>query len=97
MNYSKINPFKFALAGGLVAVFCVVFTMFIAVLGVLPEYTALAIPWIEGVYIFLGLKLSLLGILLSITYSFIDGFIALFILAFLYNKLLEPKRGKRRF
>jgi len=88
MTYAKLDSVKFGLAAGIVTALCVALTTICALMSWFPAYTALAMPWIESIYGFLGFKISWLGVVLGAVYSFIDVFIFGWIFALIYNKLL---------
>jgi len=81
---TKLNTFKFGLAGGITVAICIAFTTILGIYGFFPEYNNL----ILSLYGFLGYSLSGLGVLLGAIYGFIDGFLLTVIFAWIYNKLL---------
>tara|TARA_Y100000034_G_scaffold54708_1_gene67010 strand:- start:16080 stop:16382 length:303 start_codon:yes stop_codon:yes gene_type:complete len=84
---AKLNAVKFGVAGGITTAICVFFTTIMGVLGLfggLTGWTSL----IAEAYGSLGYGVSFLGAILGAIYSFIDGFILIWIFALIYNKLL---------
>lgn len=80
----KLNAVKFGLAGGIVTAVCVALTTLASMYGFCTECTDL----IGGMYGGFGYSVGWLGVLLGGVYGFIDMFIAVFVFAWVYNKLL---------
>ncbi len=86
----KLNAVKFGLAGGVVTAICVALTTIMGIFGFFPEYTALSFEWLESIYGFLGYSgANWLSVILGALYSFVDGFIFVWIFALIYNKLVS--------
>jgi len=79
---------KLGLAGGILAGVCMfVFTL----IGVWTGYGA---KWMEMMgNIYPGYSMTVGGSIVGFIYGFIDGFVSLFLLSWIYNRLL--KKGKR--
>ena len=87
-KHLKLDILGFGLAGGIIMGLCVGLTTIAGIYGVFPDYTALCSEWLISMYGFLGYQgADWLSVLLGTAYSFIDGFIATFVFALLYNKL----------
>jgi len=87
MEFSKLNPLKFGLAGGILTAVCVAITTFVGIFGLMGGFQL----WnsiITDLYGTLGYSISIKGLLLGPIYRFIDGFIATWIFAAIYNKLI---------
>jgi|SRR3989344_7325496 len=87
----KIDSFKFGIAGGIM---CAVFAALITLAGIYQMSPVWAVIML-GTYGALGYTLSWTGILIGAVYAFIDGFIALWIFAGLYNLLIKKCCRKR--
>ena len=86
-KYSKLSPLYFGLAGGLILALITFLTTLAGIYGLMggfPLYNAL----INDTYGGIGFSLTLTGVLLGPLYSFIDGFVIVFALAWIYNKLI---------
>jgi hypothetical protein len=80
---------KFGLAGGIIWGLC----MFVST--IVSMYTGYAKQWLILMSdIYPGYRISGWGSLLGLIYGFLDAFIGLFLLAWLYNKFLECKKKK---
>ena len=87
-SYSKLNAYKFGLAGGILGAVCVMAT---TLSGIMDWFGGLKI-WneiIADIYGGLGYKITWLGMLLGGVYGFIDCFIAVWLFALIYNKLIK--------
>lgn len=83
-NTSKLHALNFGLAGGIVTGLCIFLTTIMtAVWGLFPLYTSI----IEDIYGFIGFSATVGGAFLGAVYGFIDGFIAVWVFALIYNKL----------
>lgn len=82
--YGKINPTKLGLTGGILwglLLFCMTW---------ISMYTGYGMFWLsQWMDIYPGYELSKLGAFVGLAYGFIDGFILLFLIAWLYN-LMKP-------
>ncbi len=77
-----INPKRLGLAGGILWALCMFFCTIIAL------YTGYAKQWLLIMGdIYPGYTISLWGSVLGLIYGFIDGFVGLFLLIWIYNKL----------
>ena len=86
-KFSKLSPLYLGLAGGLVLAAITLLMTLSGVygwMGGFPLYNAL----IEDIYGSIGFSTSITGALLGLAYSFIDGFIVVYALAWIYNKLI---------
>jgi hypothetical protein len=81
---ANLNAIKFGIAGGIVCAICVMITTLAGIYGYFTEYNSLII----SIYGFLGYTISWVGIFIGAIYAFIDGFIATWLFAFIYNKLI---------
>lgn len=79
----KLNTKKFGLTGGIIGALLVIITTIIMKFGFLLEYDSM----ILGAYHLIGYSLSWWGLVLGGIYGFIDGFILLWLFAWIYNKL----------
>lgn len=78
----KINSCHLGLAGGILWGVCMfIFTLLAAHTGYAYEFMAL----MESVYP--GYSISNIGSIVGLIYGFLDGFVGLFLLAWLYNTL----------
>ncbi|CCB87051.1 MULTISPECIES: bacteriophage holin [Parachlamydia] len=78
-----LNPTKLGLAGGILWGL----SMFVCTL--LAHYFGYGTHWLSLVSdVYPGYSVSLLGSIIGLIYGFIDGFVGLFLLGWLYNKLL---------
>lgn len=77
---------KLGLAGGIIWGLCLFFTTIISI------YTGYAKTFLALMSdIYLGYSISGWGCVLGLIYGFLDGFIGLFLLAWLYNKMIKAK------
>lgn len=83
-KYAKLNATKFGLAAGIITALCVFITTIASIYGYCTECTDL----LMGVYGALGYSVTLLGSVIGAIYGFIDMFIAVWIFALIYNKLI---------
>jgi hypothetical protein len=82
---NKLNTLKFALAGGILIGGCFFISTISALVGV-PGFEPFA-KILESMYGFYGYSISFVGALVGALWGFMEGFIHLGILAWLYNKL----------
>jgi len=87
-KFARLDAVKIGLAAGIVTAICSALTILCSLVGMFPGYTELAIPWLEGIYGFVGFSVSPLGIVLGAVYSGIDVFIFTWLLALIYNKII---------
>jgi hypothetical protein len=79
----RLNASRLGLAGGILWGLC----MFVMTLVSVPTgYAADFLKMIGSVY--LGYHVSLAGSIVGLIYGFLDGFIGLYVLAWLYTRLL---------
>jgi hypothetical protein len=77
-----LNPIKLGISGGILWGFC----MFICtILAIYTGYSAKFLDLMTDIY--LGYSISWPGVFIGLAYGFIDGFLGLFLLGWLYNKL----------
>lgn len=77
-----LNPLKLGIAGGILGAL----TMFIFT--ILAVYTGYAVPFLSLMTsVYPGYSISLVGSFVGLVYGFIDSFVCLFLLAWIYNKL----------
>lgn len=77
-----LNPVKLGISGG------IVWGAYMFILTVLAHYTGYSTKFLElMVDMYPGYTISHWGTLVGLFYGFIDGFIGLFLLAWIYNKL----------
>lgn len=78
----KLNPKNFGLAGGILFALCkVIMTSLALFAGYGTEVMNLIVS------LYPGYTISVAGIFLGAIYGFIDGFVAFYVFAWLYNKL----------
>jgi len=83
-----LNAKKFGLAGGILWGAC----MFIVTLvSLFTGYGRVFLMVMSSIYP--GYDISLLGSIVGLIYGFLDAFIGLFLLAWLYNKCLMKKKS----
>ena len=80
----KLNALKFGIAGGIVTGIFVALTTIAGMYGYFLEWNFL----ISSIYGLFGYSTSWTGVLLGAIYSFIDGFISVWLFAWIYNKLV---------
>jgi hypothetical protein len=86
-----LQPTKFGLAGGILWGLCMFVTTIISM------YTGYASQWLMLMSnVYPGYSISGSGSLLGLLYGFIDGFVGLFLLAWIYNKLNNGKKHSHR-
>ncbi len=82
--YAKLNPGKLGLTGGILwglLLFCMTW---------ISMYTGYGMFWLsQWMDIYPGYELSMAGSFIGLVYGFIDGFVCLFLIAWLYN-LMKP-------
>jgi hypothetical protein len=82
--YAKINPLKLGLSGGILwglLLFCMTW---------ISMYTGYGMFWLSTwMDIYPGFELSIGGSFIGLIYGFIDGFVCLFLTAWVYN-LMKP-------
>lgn len=77
-----INSTKLGLAGG------ILWGLSMALCTILAIYTGYSSEFLNLLAsIYLGYSISWAGVLIGLIYGFIDGFVGLFLLAWLYNNL----------
>jgi len=81
---ADLHAVKFGLAGGIVCALGVAILTIAGIYGYFAEFNALII----SIYGFLGYAVSGTGILIGAVCGFVDGFIGLWLLATIYNKLI---------
>jgi hypothetical protein len=83
----KFNVLKFALAGGILIALCFALMTLASILNVagFKEFTSLLVQF-YGAW---GYSVSWLGILVGAFWGFVEGFIHLGLLAWIYNKLIK--------
>ena len=82
----KVDASKLGLAGGILWGLC----MFVATLvSVATGYAAEFLKMMGSVY--LGYHVSLAGSIVGLVYGFLDAFVGLYLLAWLYTRLLGKK------
>lgn len=82
--YAKLNPWKLGLAGG------ILWALTLFVLTWLSMYTGWGMFWLsQWIDVYTGFNLSTRGAFVGLAYGFVDGFVCLFLLAWLYN-LMKP-------
>lgn len=82
--YAKLNSWKFGLTGGIlwaILLFCMTW---------IAMYSGYGMFWLsQWMDVYPGYNLSPAGAFISLGYGFADGFIFLFLIAWLYN-LMQP-------
>jgi len=81
----KLDAMKFALAGGIAAAICVIFTTIAGIYGKFPMYNLIMLD----LYGALGYSMTWTGVIFGAIYGFIDGFVFVGIFALIYNRLLR--------
>jgi len=84
----KLDAVKFGLAGGILTALCVATTTLAGIYGWMGGFSM----WnsiIIDIYGNLGYNITWAGLLLGAIYGFIDGFIATWIFALIYNKFVQ--------
>ena len=81
-GYSKLEPVNFGIAGG------ILYSIFVLLISVIPA----AFPtWEKLLYECYGVlgynPFTLGGFILGIIYGFVDGFVSLYLIAWIYNLL----------
>lgn len=94
-KYALFHPFEAGLAGGLI---CGTVTA-IAVIIPLITQSDYGMAYLQLLFsIYPGFdSVSLMGVVVGFVYSFIDGFIALYVFGWLYNLLTRKKKKKGWF
>jgi hypothetical protein len=78
----ELDAKRLGLAGGIVWGICVVFTVILALIfGIGADFVEMMASF------YIGLEVSLLGIIIGFIYGFIDGFVGFFLIGWIYNKL----------
>jgi hypothetical protein len=78
----ELNPKRLGVAGG------ILWGVSLFVLTLLSVYTGYAAQWLSMLpSVYPGYAVSVGGSIVGLLYGFVDAFIGLFILAWLYNKL----------
>ena len=85
-KFSKLNAWKFGLAGGIITAICIFVTTLAVIIW--PNYGTQYVGIIKDIYGFLGYDATILGAFLGAVYGFIDGLILTWLFALVYNKLL---------
>lgn len=80
----KLNPWGLGLAGGILGAASI---FIITWLSLFTGYASLWLALMADVYP--GFSISVPGSFIGLVYGFIDGFIGLFILAWLYNRFTK--------
>ena len=83
-KYAKLNATKFGLAAGIITAICVFLTTIAGIYGYCAECTNL----LTSTYGAFGYSVTIFGSILGAVYGFIDMFIAVWIFALIYNKLI---------
>lgn len=82
--YAKINPGKLGLTGGILwglLLFCMTW---------ISMYTGYGMFWLsQWMDVYPGYELSMAGSFIGLAYGFVDGFVCLFLVAWIYN-LMKP-------
>lgn len=79
--YAKLNPLKLGLAGG------VLWGVALFILTWISKYTGYAMFWLsQWMDVYPGFDLSVMGTFIGLIYGFVDGFVVLFVLSWLYNR-----------
>ncbi|MCC5832421.1 MAG: bacteriophage holin [Chlamydiales bacterium] len=82
--YAKIHPGKLGLSGGILwglLLFCMTW---------ISMYTGYGMFWLsKWIDAYPGYELSMAGSFIGLAYAFIDGFVSLFLIAWVYN-LTKP-------
>lgn len=86
MDHLKLNPTKFAIAGGILGALSFAYGTALAVLGV-PGFVEFA-DFLAQMYGAWGYSLSWTGVLIGAVYGFVEGFVHIGILGWVYNRLL---------
>lgn len=81
----KLNATKLGLAGGILWGACMFICTFIAI--AFPLYAVSYFEMLQAIYP--GYSISVAGAFIGLAYGFADGFIGLFLLGWLYNKLSD--------
>jgi len=81
-----LQPNKFGAAGGIIWGLCMFLT---TIISIYTGYAKQFLATMSGIYP--GYSISGWGSLLGLIYGFLDAFIGLFLLAWLYNKLTKRK------
>lgn len=82
--YNRLNPLKLGIAAG------IVWGVLLFIMTWISMYTGYGMFWLsQWMDLYPGYDLSVVGSLLALLYGFIDGFITLTVLGWLYN-LLKP-------
>lgn len=78
--YLKIYPVRLGLAGG------ILWGLSLFLMTWISMYTGWAMFWLsQWMDVYPGFDLSILGTFIGLIYGFIDGFVGLFLLGWLYN------------
>jgi len=81
----RLNAVKFGIAGGILSAFCVLLISIMYTFG----YASLWMEMISEIYGIIGFTTATsIGMTLGVIYSFFDGFIATWLFALIYNKML---------
>lgn len=87
--YSKLNPLKLGLAGGIIWGLCLFIMTWLAM------YSGWGMFWLsQWIDIYPGFDLTKSGTFIGLIYGFVHGFVKFFILGWLYNFLRPEKRTR---
>lgn len=81
-----LHPVKLGLSGGIIWGLCMFLT---TIISIDTGYAKTFLTLMGDIYF--GYSISGWGSLLGLIFGFLDGFIGLFLLAWLYNKLIKAK------
>jgi hypothetical protein len=86
-RFSKLSPLNLGLAGGIIFAIMTFLTTIAGIYGVMggfPLYNAL----LHDIYGAIGFSVTWTGAILGAVYCFIDGFILIVAITWIYNKLI---------
>lgn len=78
----RISALKFGLAGG------IVWGLVMFVMTVISHFTGYGMFWLaQWMDLYFGYDISLFGAVIGLLWGFVEGFLGLFLVAFVYNRL----------
>lgn len=88
--YAKLNPWKFGLAAA------ILWGVGLFIMTWVSMLTGWGMFWLsQWIDVYPGFELSTKGTFIGLVYGLIDGFVSMFLLAWLYN-LFQPQRGEKK-
>ena len=79
--YRKLNAWKMGLAAG------ILWGLALLLMTLISTYTGWGMFWLsQWMDVYPGFNLSIKGAFLGLVYGFVDGFVCLFLLCWLYNR-----------